>query len=613
MKLSFDSLEITDFKCFAKTQVLDFNKFGCGLVFVKGKNEVEPRLGANGASKSSIFDALTWCLYGRTASGLKNPDIKPWGSNKTPIVTLKLRIDDQLHTITRTAKTNGLSIDGQEVGSEEAAKLIRINFDTFTNTVLLAQGLPLFYDRTPKDKMQLFSDVLQLERWEDRSAAASAKARELETLQAEMTGELTGLKAASAQALELFTKARQQQTAWEAERHQRAEAAEAQLKQQEALLAERRLLLDKADLAYDGVATELVAARKSLPKLAEKVALALKQHNDAKHQLDIQDREIARLTRELKTLGEADECPTCGQPIKGTNFGKHKAELTKQITTLERTALKLEVSLSKLAVSYGDAEDVYDRNNAAVELFEKKADEAHTHLDYLKPQVAELTAQVLALKSSQSEREEQTNPYTEQVSALRRKQAQLDVQRQELQDDLAKAARQLERTKFWVKGFKDVQLYVIAEVLEELQLVTNVMLSEVGLDGWRVDYALEKETKAGAIQRGLTVAILSPSNKQPVRYENWSGGEGQRLRIVGALALGQVLLGRAGVETNLEILDEPTRHLSTLGANDLCDYLGDRAKQLDKTIFFVDHLSRESSKFSGVVLVTKTADGSRIE
>ena len=179
--------------------------------------------------------------------------------------------------------------------------------------------------------------------------------------------------------------------------------------------------------------------------------------------------------------------------------------------------------------------------------------------------------------------------------------------------DRLKLTRLMERTRFWVKGFKDVRLYVIEEVLAELELTTNAALEEVGLVGWKVEYSIEKETKSGTIQRGLNVIIHSPATKTPVRWECWSGGEGQRLRIVGALALSQVLLNYAGIETNLEVLDEPTQHLSAEGVRDCCDFLAARAKQLGRQCWYVDHQSVESTRFASVVTVVKDKRGARIE
>jgi DNA repair exonuclease SbcCD ATPase subunit len=611
MRLEFDSLEISDFKCFTTKQTLDFASHGPGLWFMRGRNDVEPKLGANGAGKSSAFDALCWCIYGRTPSGLKNPDVRPWAGRGTPTISLLIELDGNPHEIARTAVTNGLKIDGQEVGSEEAEKLIGLSFDVFTNTVLLAQGQPLFLDRSPKDKMQLFADVLNLERWEDRSAGASAKARELEQLAAELTGEETGLNAALAQAGELLAKAKASSATWEAERRERVAKAAQTLKEQEAVLARQRSKLGEADLAWDGAATEFKALKKEILVLAEAVAGHKETYSGASYALDTKKTEARKIEREIATLGEAEECPTCGQSLKGTGLAKHQADLKAQLKALQ-TVIAAGIP-QKLTLTKEKAEDALERASAAAEGFEDKADKARAELDFLKPQVAELAAQVLALKSGRTEQEEASNPYQEQVQTLRRKSQQTEVKLTELREDLAKAGRQLERTKFWVKGFKDLKLYLIQEVLQELELTTNAALTEVGLDDWSIKFDVERETKSGGTQRGINAVILSPSNKEAVRFENWSGGEGQRLRIVGALALSQVLLNHAGVETSFECLDEPTRHLSAEGVRDLCEYLSDRAQRLNKQSWLVDHMARAGNAISGSVTVVKTTKGAHFE
>jgi energy-coupling factor transporter ATP-binding protein EcfA2 len=97
-----------------------------------------------------------------------------------------------------------------------------------------------------------------------------------------------------------------------------------------------------------------------------------------------------------------------------------------------------------------------------------------------------------------------------------------------------------------------------------------------------------------------------------VRWQAWGGGVAQRLRLVGAIALSDVLLHRAGVSTNLLIMDEPTRSLSRAGIDDLVDLLSDLAKRSQKTILFVDHHAVPSTKFASVLTVIRDKSGSRI-
>jgi ABC-type transport system involved in cytochrome bd biosynthesis fused ATPase/permease subunit len=106
--------------------------------------------------------------------------------------------------------------------------------------------------------------------------------------------------------------------------------------------------------------------------------------------------------------------------------------------------------------------------------------------------------------------------------------------------------------------------------------------------------------------------IKSPHNTAPVRWESWSGGEGQRLRLIGALALSEVLLARAGVEPNIEILDEPTEFLSAPGVRDLTELLAERARAIGRGIYYVDHVSRQSAQFTSVLNVVRGSAGTVI-
>ena len=74
-----------------------------------------------------------------------------------------------------------------------------------------------------------------------------------------------------------------------------------------------------------------------------------------------------------------------------------------------------------------------------------------------------------------------------------------------------------------------------------------------------------------------------------------------------------MLLRYAGVECNLEALDEPTRHLSAGGVAELCAFLADRAEALEKRIFLIDHIAREGSNFAETITVVKEKTGARLE
>jgi exonuclease SbcC len=208
--------------------------------------------------------------------------------------------------------------------------------------------------------------------------------------------------------------------------------------------------------------------------------------------------------------------------------------------------------------------------------------------------------------------EDETNPHAQTLVTLRKRMRKAEADIRDATDELRSVQAKHQRAQYWVKGFKDVRLYVLEEVLQELELTTNAMLDDAGLVDWVCTFKLEREGAKGSVF-GLHVLIESPDSAGRVKWESWSGGEAQRLRIVSALALKEVLLNRAGVEPLLEVIDEPTRGLSSEGVDDLVEYLQARATRLDLPVFLIDHAARESARFASVTTVVRDTTGSHLQ
>lgn len=604
MKLEFGSLALENFGAFSSQQTLTFAR--PGLHFLSGRNEVEPRLGSNGAGKSTLWNSLSWCLFGKTPGGLRNTDIKPWNGPTKTTVVVHVAVAGKHRVVARTANPNALTVDDQEIGQDDLDRLLGLSFETFTNTILLGQGRPLFFDLSPSAKMQLFAEVLDLERWERYSEAARKRAEEQETrIRAEeakitifgdrleqITGEHKGLKGKA--------------DSWAADLEMDTENARQEIEAKRPLLTKAQARLNKAEVKQDSAGVLVNELDAEILKMQDRIAELTKEEMSYSGQAGVADAESHRLSAELRKLGKSDTCPTCAQSIKGTSLAKHKAEIEiriKEEVKRRDAANHLVLRRRQHIAELNDKIGAYkDQRRAAKD--QDAASDA-TILNATKT-VSDLKAELRELEARIERLEKENNPYRDQVRELSKEMTKLRGDIEGYIDEKDVATQRMERAQFWIKGFKDIRLYVIDEVLQDLQLTTNAMLDEVGLIDWEVNYDIEKETKAGGLHRGLNLTITSPSNKTPVRWESWSGGEGQRLRLVGALALSEVLLGYAGVEPDLEILDEPTRHMSKEGVRDLCDFLADRARTLRRRIMLVDHLAIDGVQFSTVTTVRRT-------
>lgn len=612
MELRFTCLDITNFKSFREEATIRFEMLPTGLCFLRGENEVDPALESNGSGKSSIWDALTWVLYGKTLDGLRNPDIQPWGSKGKTQVKLTLELDDVEHTIWRSANPNSLRIDGKDAGADAVELLVGINYSTFAHTILLGQGQDLFFDLGPTDKLGLFSDALDLQRWDTRAASAAKKCSDLEQVRSETDRDLHGVTARLDQIEEQLKDAKAKSEVWRVETDAALERIAANLKEE--LKSEDSAKKKKAgaEITEDGALTEKDAIEKSWKVEYDKLFELRDVLQNTTNLIRSKRDKIKDLKTELKDLKGSDTCPTCGQSIKT------KKQLNEHLEKVRAKIAKLEdaigdIDLDGVTRNYDDQEEVVERMRPQMEEKADIAKRARSEINMWEGKLRSIGLNIAVLIGDQKKLEEATNPYGDQIAKLRKDKSKLTAKEKDLEASIEKLNGRIERMKFWVRGFKDVRLFILQEVLAELQMATNAMLDCVGLEDWRIEYDIETETKSGTTKRGLAVMVYSPSNDKPVRWESWSGGESQRLRLVGAMALSEVLLSYAGVNPNLEILDEPNRGLSPQGIHDLCVFLRDRSKALGRQIWYTDQQSTESALFSAIVTVKKTTDlGSRI-
>jgi DNA repair exonuclease SbcCD ATPase subunit len=610
MHLVFESIKITRFRSFLETAVLSFSRAGPGLYFLKGKNKTNSALGSNGSGKSSVIDALMWCLYGKTVQGLKNPDIIPWTGKGQTIVEVTISIDKTNHVVRRSANPNSLTLDDKEAGQEYINKLIAIPFEIIPYTIILGQRQPLFFDLTASEKLKLFSECLNLDRWEARSQHASELSQNLDKEISIKQSELEASLNALAQADSDFKALKQQSSQWEENRALQLATAEKNKKLLQGEITAVTNIKDNADLKYDRAMTELKAFKPLLDKLhAEERPLSSIVDRLARDKREHTDKKI-ELQKTLQSL-DSKICPTCSQPLQSPKIIKQLTDqLNGYIHVQEDLIATTEKTLNEAIKKHHKILKSIEIQEKAKEQFEHDAEEARDVLDRLLPKIANWEAEIKALDRQCATSAEADNPYTEQIQTLRRRRDSSKVAIETCQKTITSRSEYLERARFWIKGFKDVRLLIVEEILQELEIVTGAMLEEFGLVNWQIKYDIERENKSGNVTRGLNIVVLSPNNKNPVKWESWSGGEAQRLRIIGTAALSSVLLNHVGVTTNLEIYDEPTESLSREGVSDLVELLAQRAKDAKKSIFFVDHHVIESSNFIQTILVTKDKNGS---
>lgn len=149
-----------------------------GLHFVTGRNLVSPNIGANGIGKSSLFNAVYWCLFGKTLSGLSSTNVTTWQETGCSVSllldvgggTMPKRIVRK-----RDKSRNTLFCDEAEISQNDVDSLVGLNSELFSRTLMRGQFNRMFFDLSPAEQLRILTDVLDLEIWESASEAAKSK------------------------------------------------------------------------------------------------------------------------------------------------------------------------------------------------------------------------------------------------------------------------------------------------------------------------------------------------------------------------------------------------------------------------------------------------------
>lgn len=150
--------------------------------------------GANGAGKSSLLEAITWVVWGKSRVATEDDIIN--GGAKNVRVDFDFSCNGQTYRVirsrtrgrssslefqveTRAGNFRSITAKGLRATQEEVISCLKLDYDTFTNSAYLRQGrADEFMLRRPSDRKQILADLLKLDRYEKLSGKAKDTAKE---------------------------------------------------------------------------------------------------------------------------------------------------------------------------------------------------------------------------------------------------------------------------------------------------------------------------------------------------------------------------------------------------------------------------------------------------
>lgn len=180
-------LKLSNFTSYTQSPELDFTKFKLAAIS-----------GLNGAGKSSLLDAITWCVWGSSRAGDSSDALVRLGQTEM-YVEFSFELDGQVLTVKRkrikksggnTAlelwsgskdepQTHNLTEGTIKATQQKIVDSLHLTYETFTNSSFIRQGhADEFTMHGPTDRKRILADILGLDHYDRLEEKAKEKIKE---------------------------------------------------------------------------------------------------------------------------------------------------------------------------------------------------------------------------------------------------------------------------------------------------------------------------------------------------------------------------------------------------------------------------------------------------
>lgn len=159
-------------------------------------------VGPTGAGKTSILDGISYALYGKTPKIQRSTKSLICSTKDSAEIELVFEADDRTFTLNRSIRKTGAAVHvltddaGEKVTGETAVsdaveELLRLDFNAFRSSVLLAQNqFDEFFRATPDTRMKILKGVFRFDQLDHLRDAAKNHRNDHELTAREIEGRL---------------------------------------------------------------------------------------------------------------------------------------------------------------------------------------------------------------------------------------------------------------------------------------------------------------------------------------------------------------------------------------------------------------------------------------
>ena len=513
-------------------------------------------IGANGAGKSTILDALTFGLFGKPFRKINKPQLVNSINNGNAVVEVEFSIGTKEYKIVRGIKPNVFEIycDTVLVNQDSKAKdyqdhlekfILKLNYKSFTQVVVLgsASFVP-FMQLSAADRRAIIEDLLDIQIFSSMNTLVKSKISEIKdrTKQLKFDMELTAEKITL-----------QKQNIQEHKKNSEDQIAviqkDIETHQQHNIKLEKDcgLIQKHIDVLLLKVADK------------EKIDTKIKKLESIETKME---SKIKKIKKDLEFYQNNDDCPTCKQVISKqfkteqiTEKNKDKSELEEATTKLETD---LKAALSRLSEIEGVLKHISEHNSEIVK-HNASIFAANQYIQRMQNQITELQNRTDTLENDNEKLRELRGALSELV----KKQEDVSIEKH-YYDYAAVLLRDTGIKTKIIKQYLPIMNKLINKYLTAMDFFVNFNLNE----------SFEETIKS--------------RHRDEFTYDSFSEGEKMRIDLALLFTWRQIAKLKNSTNTNLLILDEVfDSSLDTVGTDEFLKLIHDMGA--DTNVFVISH------------------------
>ena len=611
MNIKFNKLHLTNFLSFADAEInLDDN----GYTLVTGVNEnPDDNAISNGSGKSSIWEAISWCLTGETIRGTR--DVVRLGCNDTCTVTLEFKADNKNYKVIRTKDPSNLyvyvnGVDKSGKGIRDTSKLLTQYLPDLTSSligsvIILGQGLPQrFTNNNPsgrkevletlsqsdfmiydlKTRIQTRKEVLdkQLREIQDKEVSLNSIIQILEKNLEEIKNQINDLQETDYD--NVFTELENEKKKYEE-------------------------IINNLKNEIESNSNNLNSLQKELAKLNNSYQNAYNKIKDEYNEnILILNTNVTSTNSEIKTLKKeinelesiSDICPTCGQKLPDV----HKIDTTERHNKLDEL---LEIYKEQKEKLDNKKEELENKLNECTNSF-------NNNIKEIKENINNISTNIENTKIELNKNENTLSTINSNILTYKVKYENYKNNYQSLIDSIEGKEKEIKENKENLLYYNNEENIINShlEVINKMNSVTSrefrgYLLNNIisFINDKAKEYSLEVfDTNKISFTQDANNISISYDGKE---YECLSGGEKQKIDLIVQLAIRDMLCKFLNFSSNIIVLDELFDNLDSIGCQKVLDLISKKLNDVE-SIYIVTHHSDISIPADKEIRIIKGKD-----